>query len=125
MRNRQPLELAQLKGATRHDPQRYRGSIAKHPDPVGEPPALMSDNELLAWQEVVDRSLPGVLTKTDAFFVEFAARHLAEYRENPPEFPAARFRNLMSVLSKLGFSPSDRQAFSIESPPEDNPFNQF
>ena len=125
MRNRQPLELAELKGAVKHDPQRYRGTVAKHPEAVGEPPALLSDNELLAWQEVSARALPGVLTKTDAFFVEFSARHLAEYRENPTEFPAARFRNLLSVLSKLGFSPSDRQAFQVEAAPVYNPFDEF
>jgi len=112
----QPVELARLKGADKKNPQRYRGEVPKHSDPVGEPPAHLSDKAQAAWQELVAKCIPGVLTKADELPLEMLANLLAEYREDPHGFPTSRWTALWAAFGKFGMTPSDRRTLAVEKP---------
>ena len=79
-RHAQPRELAELKGAIRKDPQRYRNDVPKSDLPVGDPPEDMSDAAKACWFEISAKAIPGVLTYADSNMVELASDLLAEYR---------------------------------------------
>jgi len=51
-RIKQPRELAELSGAVRKIPQRYRKVIPKHPEPLGDPPDHLTADEKAAWHEI-------------------------------------------------------------------------
>lgn len=124
-RHAQPRELAELKGAAKHDPQRYRNEVPKSDVPLGNAPDDMSDGEKAAWFEISCRAIPGVLTHADGFMVELAASLLAEYRENRREMVTSRIQLLVGVLARLGLSPSDRTKLGMESPKEENHFDNL
>jgi len=101
-RIKQPRELAELSGATRKNPQRYRDTIPKHPEPLGDPPSHLTDEEKATWQVIAEMAEPGVLTKAEGILVEITAGLLTTYRRNPREFPTSKYRILMTCFSKLG-----------------------
>lgn len=132
-RNKQPLELAKLKGAHKKDPQRYRKVVPKHDKDIGAPPAHMKKKgykfpeAIKIWQELVGQALPGVLTASDRVIMEMASNLLSEYRRDPSAFTSPRYQTLLSCLSRLGLTPSDRQRLGVNKPEgnEENEFKDF
>lgn len=112
-RHRQPLILAELRGATKHDPQRYRHQALASGEPLGEPPAHLSEAVKTCWLELAAMVPSGVLTAADRVVLEIAAELLAQMRENPKQFPASKLTNLTSCLARLGITTADRQRIGL------------
>src|SRR5690606_13268287 len=124
-RHTQPREVAELKGLTKHNPQRYRKVPAKSEFPLGEMPEHLSEGAKGVWFELETYSAAGVLTGGDRMLLALTAELVAEWREDPRAFPAARIGHLISCLGRLGLSPADRQKIGTEPVPEGNPFEKF
>ncbi|WP_313248857.1 hypothetical protein [Stenotrophomonas acidaminiphila] len=117
--------MAELKGATKKDPQRYKKEPPKTGKPLGKPPGHLPDEVSEVWQELEKCALPGVLTSADRFIMEVASSLLAEFRASRGEFVAAKYSHLIGCLARLGLTPADRQKLGTEKPPEGNPFDEF
>jgi hypothetical protein len=124
-RVKQPREAAELKGANRVHPERYRGEVPKSKDSLGDPPDRLSDAARKAWTEIEAYAIPGVLTSSDRFFMEFAANLLAEYWRSPDDFQTSRFGQMISVFARLGMSPADRQKLAVEKAEDENPYTRL
>ena len=124
-RPKTPLAIADLKGQTRKNPQRYRDR-ANAPQPqhgVGEPPQWLTNEAASAWVEI-SSSLPlGVLTIADRVAVEVASTLIAEFRASPKDFTAARLAQLRGLLGSLGLTPADRIKLAVpETLNQDDPW---
>ncbi|MBB4126230.1 hypothetical protein GGR77_001520 [Xanthomonas translucens] len=117
--------MAQLKGADKHNPQRYKRQAPKSKAALGRAPVYFPADVAEVWKELERCALPGVLTGSDRFVMEVAASLLAEFRANRAEFKAAKYAHLIGCLARLGLTPADRQKLGTEKPPEENPFNEF
>lgn len=125
-RHRQPLEVAELKGADRANPQRYRREVPKSPYPLGDAPEHLDDNEKAAWRDISMRAIPGVLTNADGLVLEMGASLLAHFREDRRGFPSARLGHLVGILARLGLSPADRQKVgAAKEEKSDNPYDHL
>jgi phage terminase small subunit len=124
-RHRQPRELAELKGATRNHPERYRKQPPAVEQPLGTAPAHMTDEAKACWFELESLAPTGVLRGADRVALETLSNLLAEYRKNPPEFAVGKYTHLIGMLARLGMTPADRQKLGTEKPKEENPFDAF
>lgn len=124
-RHAQPREVAELKGAHKKDPQRYRGETPKANLPLGEAPDHMNGKAQSCWFELSTYALPGVLTGADRVMLEMASNLLAEYRVDPTEFSVGKYTHLIGLLARFGMSPADRQKLSVDKPKEDNPYENL
>jgi len=109
----QPRELAELKGATQVNPERYRDEIPKSKLPIGEYPSERSSEPRDCWFEISSMCIPGVLTGADRIMMEVAADLLGEYREDHKKFASAKRGQLVSCLARFGMSPSDRNNLGV------------
>ena len=124
-RHAQPRELAELKGATRKHPERYRKQPPVVEQPIGTAPAHLTDEAKACWFELESLAPTGVLRGADRVALETLSNLLAEYRKNPPEFAVGKYTHLIGMLARLGMTPADRQKLGTEKPKEENPFNDF
>ena len=121
-RPKTPLAIADLKGQTRKNPQRYRDR-ANAPQPqhgVGEPPQWLTNEAANAWVEISSSLPSGVLTVADRVSVEVASTLIAEFRESPKNFTAARLAQLRGILGSLGLTPTDRLKLAVPEIIEQN-----
>jgi len=109
----QPRELAELKGATKVNPERYRDEVPKSAMPLGDYPVERSDDPAECWFEISSMCIPGVLTGADRIMMEIAADLLGEYREDHQKFASAKRAQLVSCLARFGMSPTDRNSLGI------------
>ena len=109
----QPRELAELKGATKVNPERYRDEVPKSTMPLGEYPVDRSTEPEDCWFEISSMCIPGVLTGADRIMMEIASDLLGEYREDHQKFASAKLSNLISCLARFGMSPSDRNSLGV------------
>lgn len=122
----QARELAELKGATRKNPQRYRKQPAKSELPLGEPPEYFKGEELRAWMELEAYAAAGVLTAGERPVLELTCRLMAEMRTDYKTMPSSRITALISCLARLGLTPADRQKVGIDNgKPEEDEFASF
>lgn len=124
-RHSQPRELAELKGATRHDPQRYAKQVPKAAFALGQPPEHMDDDAKAVWFELETYALQGVLTCAERPVFEMLSTLLAQFRQGPYDFPANKMGHLISCLARLGMTPADRQKLGTSKTTEENPFDSF
>ena len=124
-RHIQPRELAELKGATKIHPERYRKTVPESEKALGLCPEYMAEDAQTAWFELESYALKGVLTGSDRFMMEITATLLAEFRRDPSEFQVGKYGQLNSCLARLGMSPSDRQKLGTEKAKDANPFDEF
>ena len=124
-RHAQPRELAELKGALRVHPERYRKETPKHQSPLGGIPEHLGEKAKAVWFEIEAYSLPGVLTAADRLTFETLVNLVSEYREDPASFPTARIQAMLACLGRLGMSPADRQKLGVAKQPEGNKFDDF
>ncbi|MFK3846619.1 hypothetical protein [Stenotrophomonas sp. NPDC078853] len=124
-RHKQPAELAELKGAAKKNPQRYKKEPPKSGKPLGKVPDHLPAEVAEVWKELERHALPGVLTGADRFVMEVAASLVWEFRENRAEFKAAKYSHLIGCLARLGLTPADRQKLGTDKTPEGNPFDEF
>ena len=124
-RHPQPREIAELKGATRVHPERYRTEVPAVGQPLGKAPERLSEEEKAAWFELSSLAPTGVLKGSDRVMLEFASVMLVKWRTDPDDFPSSKMTHLIGILARLGMSPADRQKLGTEKPPEGNPFDEF
>lgn len=124
-RHAQPREVAELKGSTRRNPQRYRKEPPAVDMPLGDAPAHMSEAARRCWFEISTYAPRGVLQGADRITLEVTSNLLAEYRMAPTEFAVGKYAHLIGCLARLGMSPADRQKLGTEKQQEGNPFDDF
>jgi hypothetical protein len=124
-----PVALAELKGADKQNPQRYRkAKKVVHPEgDIGDPPLHLTNGAMEVWNEVVPIMLKGVLTVADRIGWCNFCELVAEHRSDPRNFPAAKHTIILSYLARFGMTPADRvkiQIQQIDDKPQ-NPFSEF
>jgi hypothetical protein len=124
-RHTQPREVAALKGATKHDPQRYKTEPAKSEFPLGEIPEWMGDEAKAVWFELETYAAKGVLTGGDRMVMATLCELFAEFKEDARKMPANRIGQMIGCMGRLGLTPADRQKVGFEKPPAGNPFEGF
>lgn len=121
-RPRTPLGKAELTGAAAKDPQRFRDRAEPKQDPLGPPPAYLSDDAKRAWKEFArewpwvgrsDRKALGVL----CMLWEVIERGDAGVNE---------FKEFRLQVSAFGGNPTTRtKIYQPPSEDEDDPFAGF
>jgi hypothetical protein len=111
---RQPRFIAELKGATRHDPARFRDRYAQSPLPVGKAPDYLSKEERAVWSEVVAVAIDGTIRAPQRFSLEVCSVLIAEFRSSPREFPATKYNILRGCLSDLCLTTVAQQKLKVE-----------
>jgi hypothetical protein len=119
----QPREIAELKGADKKNPQRYRNEVPKNSNPVGLAPEDMTPEQQKCYFELTSYAIPNVLTQADSTIVELAASLLAEFRKDRSKFPANKIGHLMSCLTHLGMTPSARTKLNVSKEKPKNPYS--
>ena len=121
-RFKKPLELAQLDGSAKARPSRY-GTVPKHKTPLERPTGRLSEDALVAWDEIVSRAIPGTLTHADALMVEVTANLLAEYWRDPEAMPMTKVNPMIQLFGRFGMSPADRSKLGVaKQDKKENPF---
>lgn len=122
----QPLEIAKLKGAVKHDPQRYRNVPSGSPMEIGQPPEGMRQGAKVIWFELLGCAPPGVVTASERVHLELAANFMLEYRNDPFNFSAAKVAQLNNAIQQLGMGSVARRKIAVPSTkPKENSFAQF
>lgn len=124
-RPRKPTAVLDLKGAFKKDPARgkARANEPKIDAAIGEPPAALGDDEKALWREL---AVYGAwLTAGDRLLLEIACRLMVLFRTNALD--GGGISKLITALSKLGFSPTDRSKVNAPGAkePEADPFADF
>ena len=123
----QPTAVAKLKGADKHNPQRYRGR-AKEPKPelgIGECPDWLDGETFIVWKELEAEIAPGVLTRQDRQPFTVLCSLLAEFRGDPKGLNAAKLGIINSISQQFGMTPSSRTKVSTIDPETEKPENTF
>ena len=121
-RPRVPTEKAEVSGAARINPGRFKDrKKPKRTRPVGEPYASMTEPQKLAWAEY-QRELPW-LTSSHRTILRLAC--IWTVRMEEPDFPVSGALALSSILSKLGATPSDESKVNHADGDEEDPADQF
>jgi len=111
-RPRKPTAVQELKGADRKPSRWLRQGRDKEPQPLGpltfEPPVHLTELQKEAYQHLVENAHPKVLCQADSAIVEMGAVLLARFRSELDEFPMSKFKPLISILDRLGMTPSAR-----------------
>lgn len=124
-RPRKPTAALELNGAFKKDPKR---KVARANEPrveaaVGPPPNSMDGDAATIWNELTEHGF--WLTAADRTLLEIACRLFAMFRSD--KLDGGGISKLITALSKLGFSPTDRS--KVQAPgskePEDNPYSEF
>ena len=83
---------------------RRRPIGAKSDRPIGDPPACLNETEAAAWCEIVETSVPGLLTSADRVILEMTCRLLGRFRAG--QIKGSEMRTLLSCLTHLGRTPA-------------------
>jgi phage terminase small subunit len=124
-RHPQARELAELKGATRVHPERYRKEPPKAELALGNAPDHLSVSARACWFEISTYAPKGVLTGAERIPLEALSNLLAEYREDPREFAVGKYTHLIGLLARFGMTPADRQKLGTEKSKDENAFDEF
>src|SRR5690606_20809680 len=107
------------------DPARRRARANEpHVDaPVGAPPNCMPEDSALLWGELAKYG--SWLTGADRLLLEIACRLFVDFRKG--QLDGGGISKLITALSKLGFSPTDRSKVGAPGgkEPEDDPYAEF
>lgn len=107
MSYRKTTAVLEAKGSFKKNPQLKRVD-PKTSDEIGLPPAYFDEVESLVWQELIETSPEGVLTKSDRAILEIASALLSDYRKDRASFNTSRVNILQRILASLGMTPIDR-----------------
>ena len=123
-RPRVPTNILTLRGAYRRNPKRLveRAGEPVSDAPIGEPPEHLTGEARAAWGEISGLAPLGTFCPADRVAVEICAVLLAQFRESPNDFPAAKLTRLESLLGRFGLTPSDRSRISVAKPEPRNKY---
>lgn len=105
-RPRKPTKVLELNGTLKAHPERAR-ERANEPvveTPVGPTPNGMPVDAAAIWAELVQHGF--WLTAADRLLLEIACRLFADFRKG--QLDGGGVSKLITALSKLGFTPTDR-----------------
>lgn len=121
-RPRTPTNVLDARGSFKKHPERKRQD-AEASGPLTAAPNHINGAVLHAWNEIVESAPLDVLTNSDRISLEIAANLLAQFRDNPIEFTAAKLVRLEALLGKFGMTPADRaKVGGKKEAPKGNPF---
>jgi hypothetical protein len=100
--------------ARRHEP--------KDPEGIGKMPKDLDDYEKIAWKNIVNEAIPGVLRRADRQAVKIAAKLLAKSDQNKDT--QADRNQLIRLLGQFGMTPSERSRISLIQEPAKNEFEE-
>lgn len=125
-RKRMPEHIMELQGSYIKNPhlRKLREGTPQNLPSIGECPSHLNDQEQICWNELVDCTPPGVLTKADRIVLELTAGLLAASRKiGVAEIKGDKLNLLYRCLSSLGNTPADRNRVSInQTSGKNNPF---
>lgn len=124
-RNPTPSKVHELRGSFDKNPQRRRNGEPVPKSGVGPAPHHLDEYEQQAWDELVGMSIPGVLGDADRWLVERAVRLMAKSRRDPDNFTGTNDGHLISCLSRMGMTPSDRAKISTPKADDDDGFDDL
>ena len=114
---RKATKILDLKGAHKKNPQRARPNEPVVGVPFPKSPRLeLSDEQKIAWHEVVTMCPAGVLTGADIMAVEIVACLYEEFKSDYSGMSAASLGRLCQEMGKLGLTPSGRAGLTVEKP---------
>ena len=113
-RPRTPSKVLEMRGAFDKNPQRKRSDEPKPKAGLGNPPKQLAPGAKAVWKELAKHAPEGVFGDSDRIAVEIASVLLAEFREDPAEFSAARMARLDSLLGRFGMTPADRSKVVVD-----------
>jgi hypothetical protein len=125
-RHRLPTSVLEASGAFDHDPQR-REARENEPvpsGPLGDPPLGFDDGQRVVWEELACQAAPGVLTIADRILVEMGARLITRLRRGEP-LKAAEQNLILSILARMGMTPSDRSRIAAPPPEKEHSEDTF
>jgi hypothetical protein len=124
-RPRTPTNVLELRGSFKKHPERQRQD-AESSGPLSSPPDHINGPVLNAWNEIAESAPLDVLTNSDRISLELAANLLAQFRNDPIEFTAAKLVRLEALLGKFGMTPADRaKVGGKKEAPKGNPFAEL
>ena len=107
------------------NPAKFKKEEPVNPNAIGEPPLHLNPGAKRAWEEILQRAVPGVLTQADEHIVELLSMLISDLRTDP-EFSAAKMAHLRQGLGSLGMTPADRMRLAKTPGKDDgNPFDAF
>lgn len=134
-RNRTPTPLMEARGAFEHDPQRSRPNEPVPEGPLGDPPAWFNPVQVAIWHEVSEQAAENVLTICDRMLVEIYCTLVARHRGGAPDadgnpeppqiLKAAEYNLIISILSRMGFTPADRSKLNVPTQEKEKAANTF
>lgn len=123
-RPRLPIEVLKAKGTYRKDRHGDIKEFSTDELPlIGDPPDHLSTSEQGVWQELREAAVPGVLRRSDSFFLEITTRLLDQYRRDP-DMKVGLLSQLTKCLGQMGFGAMDRLKMGV-TPPEKPAVNPF
>lgn len=121
-RPRTPTNVLDARGAFKTHPERKRQD-AEASGELSAPPLHLTGSTLGAWHEIVACAPRDVITESDRLSLELMASLLAEFRQSPADFTAAKLVRLEALLGKFGMTPADRAKVGWKpEKPKGNPF---
>src|ERR1700674_597175 len=117
-RNRVSTEVLAAKGAFEKDPARGRAR-ANEPKPVGNlgpVPKHLNARQKKVWRELEQIATPGVVALSDRWAFELLVCLMTKFRDG--QATAGEAKQIESLLSKMGMTPSDRSRVSVQKPQE-------
>ena len=90
-------------------------------NPIGEPPEWLNEVELKCWLKLASEAIPGVLGQTDRTWLELASELYGKKLNG--DISATERGQLITLLAKVGFNPSDRSNIQIPTPKTKNRFD--
>ena len=115
-----------LNGSAKHNPGREKDPHLMPQPPVGlgDPPDFFSDDLKTIWVEVSKTIPNGVACESDRTSFEMLCRVIHQIRTSD-QFISSQCSQFVSLASRFGLTPADRQKVRVIENPKDNPFDDF
>lgn len=126
MPTKKPVELLEIKGSYKKDPQRKPKRLPKRRNELlGDPPEDFNEAELKCWAEL-SYMTSHYTNVIDRWAAESACRLMAKFRDRTKDMDAARLGKLIQLLQVMGMTPVDRGRLQVSNEKADeNPFDEF
>jgi len=123
-RPRKPTKVLELSGAFDKNPKRKKDRVNEPQSigPLGDPPAYFDFEQIDAWHEIINRSIPGLFGPADYFYVEMCADYLARYRAGT--ITIQERIHFSKLLGQLGFSPTERSKIQMPEKPKESKWSR-
>lgn len=118
---RKPTSVLEANGAYEANPARRREGEPQAGG-IGPAPDHLSEDERVAWDEVVQDCAAGVFQSSDRRLLERLCGLIAKSRSDPSHFGIRQEQLLLKMLGLCGMTPADRsRVFVLKQPSNDKP----